>query len=118
MGTPSLAFPLTNDLKTCGEKFCCTLSDNYARISKRHKDLLKDEVDVRMKVDWAISGEFLQNEHASIPTRFLLVSLQQADGGRHFVVHEVFSKSRAAYLSYLTKGLGRRKHDVEVAIGQ
>jgi hypothetical protein len=71
-----------------------------------------------MKVDWTIPGEFLQNEHASIPARLLLVPLQQADGSRHFVVHEMFPKSRAADFSNLSEGLGSGKHDIEVAIGQ
>jgi|SRR6266436_201975 len=71
-----------------------------------------------MKVDWTIPGEFLQNEHASIPARLLLVTLQQAYGSRHLVVHETFPESRAANLSNLPKGFGSSKHDVEVAIGQ
>src|ERR1700730_16095142 len=71
-----------------------------------------------MKVDGTVPGEFLQNEHASIPTRLLLVSLKQADGGRDFVVHEMLPKSRTAYLSYLSEGLGSSEHDVEVAIWQ
>ena len=71
-----------------------------------------------MKVDWTIPGEFLQNEHAGIPARFLLVTLQQTYGGRHLIVHEMFTKSSATDLSNLSKGLGSSKHDVEVAIRQ
>jgi len=71
-----------------------------------------------MKVAGAIPGEFLQNEHAGIPTRLLLVPLQQVDGSRHFVVHKTLPKRCAADLSYLSQSLGRSKHDVEVAIGQ
>jgi hypothetical protein len=71
-----------------------------------------------MKVDWTITGEFLQNEHAGIPTRLLLVALQQTYGGRHLIVHEMFAKSSATDLSNLSEGLGRSKHDVEVAVGQ
>jgi hypothetical protein len=71
-----------------------------------------------MKVDGAVPGEFLQNEHAGIPTRLLLVPLQQADGGRHFVVHKMLPKCCAADLSYLSESLGCSKHDIEVAIRQ
>jgi hypothetical protein len=118
METPPLTFSLGNNLETCGEKFRCTLSDNHTRVSERHKNLVKDEVNVRMKVDWTIPGKFLQNEHAGIPARFLFVPLQQADGSRHFVVHEMFPKSRASNFSNLSEGLGSSKHDIEVAIGQ
>jgi len=71
-----------------------------------------------MEVAGAIPGEFLQNEHTGIPTRLLLVPLQQADGSRHFVVHKVLPKCYAADLSYLSESLRRSKHDVEVAIRQ
>lgn len=71
-----------------------------------------------MKVAGAVPGKFLQNEHAGIPTRFLLVPLQQADGSRHFVVHKMLPKCRAADLCYLSESLGRSKHDIEVAIRQ
>ena len=46
MSTPSLALSLGNDLETGGKKFRCTFSDDHARVSKGHKDLVKDEVDV------------------------------------------------------------------------
>lgn len=118
MEASSLTFSLGNNLKARGKKFRCTLSDNHTRVSKRHKDLVKDEVNVRMKVDRTIPGEFLQNEHAGVSARLLLVPLQQAYGSRHFVVHEMFPKSRAANLSDLSEGLGGSKHDVEVAIRQ
>jgi hypothetical protein len=71
-----------------------------------------------MKVDWTIPSEFLQNEHAGIPARLLLVALQQTYGSRHLIVHEMFTKSSAADLGNLSEGLGSSKHDVEVAIRQ
>jgi len=46
METPSLTLPLGNNLKTRGEKFRCTLSNNHTRVPKRHKDFVKDEVNV------------------------------------------------------------------------
>lgn len=46
MSTPSLALSLGNDLETRGKKFCCTFPDDHARVSKRHEDLVKYEVDV------------------------------------------------------------------------
>ena len=46
MGAPSLALSLGNDLETRGKKFCCTFSDDHARVSKRHKDLVEYEVNV------------------------------------------------------------------------
>ena len=71
-----------------------------------------------MKVAGAVSGEFLQDKHAGIPTRLLLVSLQQVDGSRHFVVHKMLPECCAADLGYLSESLGCSKHDVEVAIRQ
>jgi hypothetical protein len=71
-----------------------------------------------MKVDWTIPSEFLQNEHAGIPARLLFVALQQTYGGRHLIVHEMFTKSSATDFSNLSEGLGSSKHDVEVAIRQ
>jgi len=46
METPSLTFPLANNFKTRGEKFRCALSDNHTRVPKRHKDFVKDEINV------------------------------------------------------------------------
>jgi hypothetical protein len=46
MRTPSLALSLGNDLETRSEKFRCTFTDDHARVSERHKDLVKYEVNV------------------------------------------------------------------------
>src|SRR5882757_6274834 len=71
-----------------------------------------------MNVDWTVSGQCLQNEHAGIATRLLFVSLQQANGSRYFVVHEMFPKCCATDLGYLSESLGSSEHDVEIVIRQ
>lgn len=118
MSRPSLSFPLSNDLETCGKKLSCTLSDNHAWVSNGHKDFVKDEVDVRMKVDRAVSGELFQDKHTGVPAGLLLVPLQQANGSRNFIVHEMLSKSCATNLRDLSECLGGSKHDVEVTVRQ